>query len=279
MSSLGVSVLSARGVLSSKNENTITVRLDSGASISLVAESYLKSLKSPPKIKTGMKVAIAQLTNKDPKIKGYVTVPVWITAEDGTRLKFSAELYVVPDMTIEVLLGEDFHLNYELNVLRNVELGSRVEVGGTGFAFTATSTLEATTAAERTEQRYAHSFFVHDPAVAHFVRRKQHRRDKANRLRRRKAHANGALRAWRDTLIPAETTVRVPIAGDLQQGREWYVERFLIPQPDDSFLTVPNTLLDLRTEDAGRQEPLSIARRSYLPVANPSKTPRLLRAG
>ncbi|KZV79527.1 hypothetical protein EXIGLDRAFT_631787, partial [Exidia glandulosa HHB12029] len=243
MSSLGVSVLSARGTVSSKSEDTITVRLDSGASISLVAESYIKSLKSPPKIRTGMKVAIAQLTNKDPKIKGYVSVPIWITAEDGTPLKFSAELYVVPDMTIEVLLGEDFHLNYELSVLRNLELGSRVQVGETGFTFPATST------------------------------------DKANRLRRRKAHANGALRAWKDTLIPAETTVRVPIAGDLQQGREWYVERFLIPQPDDSFLTVPNTLLDLRTEDAGRQEPLSIARRSYLPIANPSKTPRLLRAG
>ncbi|KZV89348.1 hypothetical protein EXIGLDRAFT_594169, partial [Exidia glandulosa HHB12029] len=245
MSSLGVSVLSARGWFSSKSERPITLRLDSGASISLVAESYLKSLKSPPKIRTGMKVAIAQLTNKDPKIKGYVIVPVWVTAEDGTRLKFSAELYVVPDMTIEVLLGEDFHLNYELSVLRNVELGTRVQVGETGFAFPATSTLVATTAAERADQ----------------------------------PHANGALRAWKDTLIPAETSVRVPIAGDLQQGREWYVERFLVPQPDDSFLTVPNTLLDLRTEEAGRAEPLSIARRSYLSVANPTKTPRLLRAG
>ncbi|KZV78520.1 hypothetical protein EXIGLDRAFT_573544, partial [Exidia glandulosa HHB12029] len=252
MSSMGISVLSARGIVSSREEGIITLRLDLGASISLVAESYLTSLKHPPKIRTGMKVAIAQLTNKDPKIKGYVHVPVWIVAEDGTRLKFMAELYVVPEMTIEVLLGEDFHLNYELNVFRNVELGSRVQVGETGFAFKATSTLEATTAAEKEDFKLARSFI---------------------------AHYDGALRAWKDTLIPAETTVRVPVAGDLQQGREWYVERYLIPQPDETFLTVPNTLLDLRTDDAGRAEPLSIARRSYLPVANPTKTPRILRAG
>ncbi|KZV83624.1 hypothetical protein EXIGLDRAFT_625401, partial [Exidia glandulosa HHB12029] len=254
MSSMGISVLSARGIVSTRDERIVTLRLDSGASISLIAEAYLNSLKHPPKVRTGMKVAIAQLTNKDPKIKGYVHLPIWIVAEDGTRLKFMAELYVVPEMTIEVLLGEDFHLNYELNVFRNVELGSRVQVGESGF-------------------------IVHDPTVAGFIRRKQHKRDRANRQRRKRAHYDGALRAWKDTLIPAETTVRVPVAGDLQQGREWYVERYLIPQADDTFLTVPNTLLDLRTEDAGRAEPLSISRRSYLPVANPSKTPRILRAG
>ncbi|KZV96414.1 hypothetical protein EXIGLDRAFT_609164, partial [Exidia glandulosa HHB12029] len=245
LSSVGITILSVTGVVGSKQDAVITLRLDSGASISLIAEEFLKSLKNPPKIRTGLKVHLAQLTNKDPSIKGYVELPIWVKAEDGTALKFLVEMYVVPGMTVEVLLGEDFHVNHELNVLRNVELGTRVSVGQTGFGFTAASTT----------------------------------RDKANILRRKKAHANGAITAWQDTLIPAETTVRVPIAGALQPGREWYVERYLIPQSDETFLTVPNTLLDLRTEDAGRAESDSIARKSYVAVANPSKTPRLVRAG
>ncbi|KZV97802.1 hypothetical protein EXIGLDRAFT_576180, partial [Exidia glandulosa HHB12029] len=239
MSSVGITILSVRGTVGSKQDTVITLRLDSGASISLVSEEFLRLLKNPPKIRTGLKVHLAQLTNKEPRIKGYVELPVWIRAEDGTALRFNVEMYVVPDMTVEVLLGEDFHLNHELSVLRNVELGTRVTVGQTGHAFEAASTTEA----------------------------------------RKKAHADGAITAWKDTLIPAETTVRVPIAGALQEGREWYVERFMVPQKDETFLTVPNTLLDLRTEDAGRKEEYSIARKSYLPVSNPTKTPRLLRAG
>ncbi|KZV80461.1 hypothetical protein EXIGLDRAFT_580529, partial [Exidia glandulosa HHB12029] len=248
LSSVGITILSVRGVVGSKQDSIITLRLDSGASISLIAEDFLKSLKNPPKIRTGLKVHLAQLTNKDPSIKGYVELPVWVKAEDGTALKFLVEMYVVPGMTVEVLLGEDFHVNHELNVLRN-------------------------------QHSFARSLIVHDPKMAGFIRAKQHQRDKANILRRKKAHANGAITAWQDTLVPAETTVRVPIAGALQPGREWYVERYLIPQSDETFLTVPNTLLDLRTEDAGRAESDSIARKSYIAVANPSKTPRLIRAG
>ncbi|EJD47404.1 hypothetical protein AURDEDRAFT_62317, partial [Auricularia subglabra TFB-10046 SS5] len=248
LSSVGMKVLSVKGRLGQPDETIIILRLDSGASISLVAESYLKRMRHPPKIHSGLKISLAQLTDKSPKIKGYVHMPVRIQAEDGTILVFDAELYVVPDMTVEVLLGEDFQLNNELSVLRSVELGTHVKVGETGF-------------------------------IPSFVRRQSHRRDRANRYRRKKVLASGALHAWKDVLIPAETTVRVPVAGDLQLGREWYVERYLIPQNDETFLTVPNVLLDLRTTDAGRAEPGSIARKSYIPVANPTKVPRLLRAG
>lgn len=71
-SSLGVSILSVRGVVGSKNEDAVTQRLDSGASICLMAEESSKKLKHPPRICTGMKVTITQLTNDTPSIKGYV---------------------------------------------------------------------------------------------------------------------------------------------------------------------------------------------------------------
>ncbi|KZW02961.1 hypothetical protein EXIGLDRAFT_600972, partial [Exidia glandulosa HHB12029] len=246
-SSVGVSVLTAGGHLGSREEKPLPLRLDSGANISLVARSFLESMKNPPKIHTGLKVAIAQLTNKNPRIEGYVNMPVWIRSTEGTWLRLHAELYVVPEMTVEVLLGEDWHVNNELSVLRSLEKGTRVVVGNTGFTFDAIST--------------------------------QHRRDKANRHRRKRVYANGAIRAWEDVIIPAESSRTIPIAGDLQQNREWYVERALVPQHDGTFLTVPNTLLSLRTEDAGCAEPGSIARRSQVSISNPTKVPRVVRAG
>ncbi|EJD44648.1 hypothetical protein AURDEDRAFT_65097, partial [Auricularia subglabra TFB-10046 SS5] len=244
LASVGMSVLSAKGQLGGREEPIIVLRLDSGASISLIAEDFLKRMRHPPKVHTGLKITLAQLTDQSPRIRGYVHLPVRVKAADGTTLIFTAELYVVPGMTVEVLLGEDFQLSNELSVLRSVDSGTRVKVGDTGFMFEASSTDSLSEEQKRDIYR-----------------------------------ADGSLRAWEDTLIPAETTVRVPVAGDLQQGREWYVERFLVPTTDEAFLTVPNTLLGTSTIDAGYAEPGSIGRRSTLPVSNPTKVPRLLRAG
>ncbi|KZV96847.1 hypothetical protein EXIGLDRAFT_608671, partial [Exidia glandulosa HHB12029] len=245
-SSIGVSVLTSGGHLGSREEKPIPIRLDSGANITLIAKTYLESMKCPPKIRKGLKVHIAQLTNDNPKIEGYVDMPVWIRAVDNTWLKFRAEMYVVPDMTVDCLLGEDWHVNNELCVMRSIP---------------------------------GHGYLVMNDQVASFVKRKQHKRDRANRQRRKRVYADGAVLAWEDVTIPAESWRDVTVTGDFQQGREWYVERALVPLPDGQFLTVPNTFLSTHTTDAERAEPMSIARRSSLPVSNPTCVPRVIRAG
>ncbi|KZV99862.1 hypothetical protein EXIGLDRAFT_576403, partial [Exidia glandulosa HHB12029] len=240
-------VLSSRGRVGSLQDRATNLLLDSGASISLVSEDFLKSLKSPPRLRKGMKVEITQLTTDAPPITGYVVVPIYIQGDDGIWIEFRTELYVIPSMTVDVLLGEDFMLLHELNVLRSLDTGTKVLVGLTGRSFRATSL---------------------------------HRRARATRHRRKQVLHNGALRVFEDVLVPPETTVPVPIAGDLQQGREWFVERHLIPNPDDSFLIVPNALLSTRTgaisssADAG-----DIARTCYIQVSNPTTIPRMLRTG
>ena len=45
-------------------------------------------------------------------------------SEEGILLESEAEAYIVPGMTVPILLGEDFQLNYEVGVTRNVELGT-----------------------------------------------------------------------------------------------------------------------------------------------------------
>jgi hypothetical protein len=44
----------------------------------------------------------------------------------GEIIELEAEAYVVRGMSVPILLGEDFQLNYELGVSRNVERGSKI---------------------------------------------------------------------------------------------------------------------------------------------------------
>ncbi|EJD50196.1 hypothetical protein AURDEDRAFT_58590, partial [Auricularia subglabra TFB-10046 SS5] len=246
-SSKGITVLSTRGHVGTPLDNVAMLTLDSGASLSLVNKAFLARMRHPPKIRRGLSVCIAQLTSQTPDIEGFVKLPVFIRSEDGTLLEFEAETYVVPSMTVDVLLGEDWHLNYEMQVLRSVTEGTRVGVGESGFYFPA---------------------------------RSSHRRAKAARRRRKASIGNGQLLAYRDTVIPAGTTVLVDIAGDLQQDRDWFVDRNIVTLGRDSLLSVPNCLLSTRTEaiidEHGHR---SIARRSRLPVSNPSGSDLTLRAG
>ncbi|EJD33676.1 hypothetical protein AURDEDRAFT_31679, partial [Auricularia subglabra TFB-10046 SS5] len=186
-------------------------------------------------------------------IKGYVNMPVRVTAIDGTILVFEAELYVVPDMTVEVLLGEDFQLNHELNVLRDVELGTKVLVGKTDYAFEASSEVGP----RNKDLEFDISF--------------------ARSLKQRA----GAVRAWEDVVIPAETTKPVPVAGSMDATRTWYVERNLVPLKGDDFLTVPNVLIGGCEGPGPGDDPTLTARKKglFLPVTNPTKIPRLVRAG
>jgi hypothetical protein len=85
-----------------------------------------------------------QLTDKDCTIKGYVRIPVLIESREGVLLEFEAEAYVVPRMTVPILLGEDFQTTYELAVQRSVTEGTTVSIRSTDFEISAV-------AANRTE--------------------------------------------------------------------------------------------------------------------------------
>ncbi|EJD36113.1 hypothetical protein AURDEDRAFT_74536, partial [Auricularia subglabra TFB-10046 SS5] len=250
-SSKGISVLSCCGRVGSLDEELMTIRLDSCADLCLVHQKFLNSMKNPPRIRKGLKVQIAQLTNNAPEIEGYVVMPMFIRGEDGAMLEFDLEAYVVPEMTVDLLVGEDWHVNYEVDVMRNIELGTKVQVGDTGYRFPAT-----------------------------FVRAKSHKRAKASRFRKRKATRNGELRAYRDVVIPAETTALVDLSGKLAPEREWFVERNLVCVDKGVFFSVPNSLLSSHTDRLpDEQGEHSIQRRYAIAVTNPTSRPHMLRAG
>ena len=70
-----------------------------------------------------------QLMDKESTLRGFVRIPIFMMTDDGVVLESEAEAYVVPGMTVPILLGEDYQLTYELGVSRNVEEGPRIHFG------------------------------------------------------------------------------------------------------------------------------------------------------
>ena len=175
-SAVGVSVLAIKGWIGSKGNDRIDLRLDSCADITLLSEEYYRTLRDKPPLRAGMKLRLWQLTDKDSSIQGFVKIPVTMIGEDGELFEAEAEAYVVPGMTVPILLGEDFQLTYELGVTRNVEEGTYIHFGQTDYKVRAQ-------AVERTNDfgRLRQSAM----AVGHFIRAKLHRRNKAKRRRKK----------------------------------------------------------------------------------------------
>lgn len=132
-SSLGITALICEGKGGSSVDPTVSLRLDSGADITLISEEFWRSLKAPPKLQQGMKLWLYALTN-EARILGYVMLKIYIPTQDGTLLEMETEAYVVPGMKVLVLLGEDFQVNYQISVhRRNSETKLSIEANRETF--------------------------------------------------------------------------------------------------------------------------------------------------
>jgi hypothetical protein len=125
-SALGVSLLSVKGWIGSLGDALVDLRLDSCADITLISEETHAALINPSRIRQGHRMSLAQLTDKGIMIKGYIKLQIIMRTITGELIALEAEAYVVKGMTVPILLGEDFQVNYELGVYRNVESGSKI---------------------------------------------------------------------------------------------------------------------------------------------------------
>ncbi|KAI0038604.1 hypothetical protein FA95DRAFT_1466362, partial [Auriscalpium vulgare] len=212
-SAVGIAALSFPGYISAPDGPRLQFRADSGADLSLISADYLASLPDQhrPRVRQGLKMALYQLTSGAP-LAGYVSLPVFVDSREGPLLQFEAECYVVPGMTVPVLLGEDFHVTYELGVQRRVQKGSIIQVGDHPHSIAASS-------AKRD-----------GPPIP------KRRRDRRNA-------AYPVARAAADVRIAPFTNRQVPLRFLSATPAEWYLEKTVLGQPDGSFLVTTPTLL------------------------------------
>ena len=258
LSALGVSVLSTKGWVAGLDNARIDLRLDSCADVTLISEEFFQTLKSAPRVQQGMKMQLWQLTDKDESLRGYVRIPIFMETTTGEIIESEAEAYVVPKMTVPILLGEDYQVNYEVGVTRNVETGTKINFAGTTHEISAMR-VDRTPDFDRLRQSSL--------LVSKFARAKIHRRNKAKRLRRKVKFGieEQTVRAAEDYLLKPHQSRQIRVEGQMEEDKEWLVQKNLLANANDSYFAVPNTLIS--------------SRNPWVPIANPTDQPRYIRRG
>jgi hypothetical protein len=259
-SASGVSVLSASGWLGSVQERKIDLRLDSCADVTLLSENFWKSMKRQPKLKRGIKMRLYQLTDKDSEIVGYVDLPVIMETRCGELIQLEAEAYVVSNMTVDVLLGEDFQQNFGVGVRRIPDVGTTITFEGQPHIVDASPV-------DGLKKRPVERTMLSSEKVDRSI---EHRRRKNARRRTRQGESKDVaqVRAAESVMIEPGTTRKVKVSskfGD-EDTKEWFVDKSLAPGGDvGEWLAVAPTLM--RTDHP------------YVPVANTSSKPQAIRRG
>lgn len=204
--------------------------------MSLVSLEFLNSLKVKPAIKQGLKMKLWQLTSKNETLAGYVTLPLFIEAEDRTFLESEVEAYVVPGMSVDILLGEDYQLGHEIAVKRSVESRTRIE-----FRKLQHSVHAVPVARTKDFERMSSTHY----GTASYVRAKVHRRAQSKRHCKRVKFGTekNTIRAAVDLKIAPNSVASLKVDGYFEEsdGKDWLVEKSLLANDDDSF-AVPNVL-------------------------------------
>jgi hypothetical protein len=234
-SALGITALSVYGGrLGSLDSPEVQLRLDSGADITLISEDCYKALQPRPKLQKGMKLSLFELTNQA-KILGYVNLPIYITLEDGRVLEFTEEAYVIPEMNVPVLLGEDFQVNYEVSVHRTAQ-GTHLTVQQPGELFR----VQAYSSPPVEKGFRVQPGFP--PGVrdreAYLAGTRSQKEPPPNRQRDRFA------RAARDVRISPGHIARIPFYGATKGRSHWFVERITIQTKDGCFLAAPSSIVN-----------------------------------
>jgi hypothetical protein len=136
-SAIGVSVLSVKGWVGSTLNRETDLQLDLCANITLISQDFYESLQHKPPLQQGLCMDLYQLTERDTSLAGFVRIPIIMVTKGGQLVESEAEVYIVPNMTVPILLGKDYQINYEIGVSRNVEEGSSVHFRRTEYSIRA----------------------------------------------------------------------------------------------------------------------------------------------
>ncbi|KAL1658252.1 hypothetical protein GGF50DRAFT_131820 [Schizophyllum commune] len=94
-----------------------------------------------------------------------------------------------------------------------------------------------------------------------FKRIRRHRKN----LKEQARLADSLVRSEQQVRLPPHSVVKVKVNGPFKGDEEWVVEKLMLASGEDQITAVPNTILS--------------ADSPFIPVANPSDTPRMIRVG
>lgn len=113
---MGARATTTQALIGRDAEGPTNVIIDSGSDITLISTEALRRMNNPPRIQTGQKISLVQVTGKT-SIRGYVEVPLIFETDDGP-VEMPLEAYVVKGMNAEFILGNDFADQFALSIIR-----------------------------------------------------------------------------------------------------------------------------------------------------------------
>ena len=225
-------------------------RLDSGADITLMSEDFWSSIPGLPKPKEGLRMKLYHLTGSA-KVLGYIRTTLFMPRENGSFISFDLEAYVVRNMRVPLLLGEDFQTTYELGVTRYATGHCDIHIGRTGLVVKASSA-----------QRVDLGFKIRQAQTTQsFVRAKAARRSKWLKP----IQGDPPVVAAEDVVIQPHSVKNVRVSAPFAGREDWLVEKVIIGSDDCDILAAPTTWIT--------------ASMPFLPIANPGASPKIIRKG
>jgi hypothetical protein len=253
--SLGVHALHMKVAIGSPDAAAIKGRLDSGADITLISEEYYLGLGYLPKPREGLRMRLYALTG-EVKVLGFTRFTMYARATDRTLISFEVEAYIVRNMRVPLLLGEDFQMAYELGTTRYSSGHCEIRIGQTERIIPASSAEAVDLGFEVCQ--------VHAVRAKGFLQRTAVRREQTQVEKSGKDSLLQVLAA-EDTLIRAGAVWNVRVIGPFTGREQWIVEKVVISTDDCSVLATPTTW-------ANSTDP-------YIPIANPSTRPWYVHRG
>ncbi|KDQ27184.1 hypothetical protein PLEOSDRAFT_1042841, partial [Pleurotus ostreatus PC15] len=251
-SSAGIRALRVQAHIGSLDSCAIIARLDSGADVTLMSEDFLHTLSEPPDIKEGMRMRLYQLTGSA-KVLGYIRTKLLIRTSAEDAVVFELEAYIVRGMRVPLLLGEDFLTTYELGVQRKASGQCRVVPSDQSYILPA-STSDSVDLGFKTRRAFVGQSFL----------KGKHRVRSRRQLRGLHEEAPPVL-ARHDTHIAPGCVANIMVDAPFGSQDTWLVEKMVISDECNEFVAAPTTIIS--------------ADNPYIPMANPTGRPIMVRRG
>ena len=177
-----------------------------------------------PRLREEMRMKLYHLTG-GAKVLGCVKTELYALARDESIVSFELEAYMVRNMNVPILLGEDFQTTYELSVTRYTSGHCYVAIGQSGRVISAASSHNIDLGFEI---RVAHS-------IQSFIRRKAVARGK------KKGSTTKLMEVvvLDDSLIQPYSVRNVAVHAAFEGCEDWIVEKVIIGTDDQNIMAAP----------------------------------------
>jgi len=202
---LGSKAIKVLGVIGEPGDVSTEIIVDSESDIMLISEETWKELRCRPKIRTGQRVNLVQVTGTS-TILGYITVDLFFETMGGT-VKMNVEAYVVKGMTTPFILGNDFADQYSISILRKDEETTLIF----GDSNREVKVENSTGSSLINEEGHAFRIRTSPGLSSRTVKGKLHRRNQKLKRKTQQFLTDNTVRASKTVVIPAGTSAPVPV--------------------------------------------------------------------